>query len=296
MGVIFFILFLVGLALAVALPIITFIKTEKVQLLRSVPGLLVAATFLSLSLSFTTIDAGSVGVVKKFGQPVRQLDPGAHFVIPYAETVTNVAVQTRTVTPEEIASSADLQVVKTKVTLAYHINPEYATDILVKLNDDAEVRIINPSIIEAVKATTAKYNASELITQRATVRDGIETMISQRLAAYHLIADQVSITDFNFSEDYNKAIEAKVTAQQNAEKALNDLQRIKTEAQQQIEQAKGEAEALKSQKEQITPELLQLRTIEMMSKNWDGHLPTTIVGGNGALPMLNVLEAAREKK
>jgi regulator of protease activity HflC (stomatin/prohibitin superfamily) len=295
MGAIFFILFVVGLALAFGLPILTFIKTEKVQLFRSVPGLLIAAAFLSLSLSFTEIDAGSVGVVKKFGEPVRQLTAGAHFVIPYAETVTNVAVQTRTIIPEEVASSADLQVVKTKVTLAYHIDPAYATDILVRLNDDAEDRVIKPSIIEAVKATTAKYNASELITQRPVVRDGIELMISQRLAAYHLIADQVSITDFNFSDEYNKAIEAKVTAQQNAEKALNDLQRIKTEAQQQIEQAKGEAEALKSQKEQITPELLQLRTIEMMSKNWNGQLPTTIVGGSGALPMLDVLESARKK-
>lgn len=289
MDVIFFIVFFVGLALAIALPVITFIKTEKVKLSRGIPGLVLAAAFLSLSLSFTTIDAGSVGVVKKFGQPVRQLNPGAHFVIPYAETVTNVAVQTRTVTPEEIASSADLQVVKTKVTLAYHIDPVYATNILVELNDDAEVRIINPSIIEAVKATTAKYNASELITQRATVRDGIEAMIAQRLSGYHLIADQVSITDFNFSEDYNKAIEAKVTAQQNAEKALNDLQRIKTEAQQQIEQAKGEAEALKSQKEQITPELLQLRTIEMLKEKWDGRLPQYT--GGGTIPFLDVLKA-----
>jgi D-alanyl-D-alanine dipeptidase len=117
-------------------------------------------------------------------------------------------------------------------------------------------------------------------------------MISQRLASHYLVTDQVSITDFNFSEDYNKAIEAKVTAQQNAEKALNDLQRIKTEAQQQIEQAKGEAEALKSQKEQITPELLQLRTIEMLKERWDGKLPEYV--GGGAIPFLDVLKAAQK--
>jgi prohibitin 2 len=81
----------------------------------------------------------------------------------------------------------------------------------------------------------------------------------------------VSITDFNFSKEYNHAIEAKVTAQQNALKAENDLTRIKIEAEQKVAQAQAEAKALEVHKQQITPELLQLRTIEMMQQHWDGH-------------------------
>lgn len=248
-------------------------------------------TFL-LFLSFTTVDAGSVGIVKYFGQPARSLNPGAHFILPFADTVTSVAVQTRIVKPSELAASHDLQVVHMEVTLAYHVDPRYAMSVLVELNDDAETRIVTPAILEAMKATTAKFDAQQLIAQRVQVRDEIEEQVKARIAPYHLIAENVSITDFNFSKEYNDAIEAKVTAQQKAEKASNDLKRIQIEAEQQVAQAKGEAEALRAQKEQITPELLQLRTIEMLSKTWDGHMPQTIVGQNGVVPMLDVLKAA----
>jgi regulator of protease activity HflC (stomatin/prohibitin superfamily) len=110
----------------------------------------------------------------------------------------------------------------------------------------------------------------------------------------------VSITDFNFSEEYNRAIEAKVTAQQNALKAENGLTRIKIEAEQKVAQAQAEAKAkaLEVQKQQITPELLQLRTIEMMQQHWDGHLPEVYMGSGqgGALPMIDVLKAAGRSK
>jgi hypothetical protein len=65
-----------------------------------------------------------------------------------------------------------------------------------------------------------------------------------------------------------------------------------------VAQAQAEAKALEVQKQQITPELLQLRTIEMMQQHWDGHLPEVYMGGQGggALPMIDVLKAAGRTK
>lgn len=169
------------------------------------------------------------------------------------------------------------------------------TDIGAKLNDDAVDRVVVPAIQEAIKAQTAQYDAEQRIAQRATVRNGIEQYVRDRLSAHHIDVAAVSITDFNFSEEYNHAIEAKVTAQQNALKAENDLTRIKIEAEQKVAQAQAEAKALEVQKQQITPELLQLRTIEMMQQHWDGHLPEVYMGGGpggGALPMIDVRKAA----
>jgi regulator of protease activity HflC (stomatin/prohibitin superfamily) len=249
----------------------------------------------SLWMGYTVIDAGSVGIVKRFGDPTRTLNPGLHFVLPFADTVTPVAVQTRIVKTSENASSSDLQVVFAEVTLGYHVDPQHATDILVKLNDDAEARVIVPAILESIKAETARYEVQSLIKNRAQVRDGIEDRVKQRLAPYHIVAETVSITNFAFSQQYEASIEAKQVAEQNAEKAKNDLERIKVQAQQQIAQAEGEAAALRAQREQVTPELLQLRTIEMMKEKWNGVLPETIVGGNGALPMMDVLAAAKQR-
>lgn len=236
----------------------------------------------------TTVDAGQVGVVKHFGELSGELYPGLHWLNPISNSVYKIPVQTRIVQPDEESSSKDLQVVRTRVTLAYHVDPGFATFILATLNDDAETRIINPAIIEAVKSTTAQYDAAELITQRPKVRDGIEDAVKARIAPYHLVAEQVAITNFSFSDDYNHAIEAKVTAQQQAEKALNDLARIKTEAQQKVAAAQGEADALRVQKEQITPELLQLRTIEMLNNKWNGQMPQVILGGEKGSPLLNI--------
>lgn len=241
-------------------------------------------------LSFTTVYLGHIGVVTLWGRPVAEFRPGAHFILPFAESVVPVDMQTRTSVPDETASSKDLQIVHTRATLQYHVEPGYATYMLTQLNGDFEARVVTPAIVESVKATTARYDASELITQRPKVRDGIEDAVKARLALYHLIAENVSITSFNFSDEYNQAIEAKVTAQQRAEKAENDLRRIQIEAQQQVAQAQGEAEALKSQKEQITPELLQLRMIEMLRDKWDGKLPVTVAGGS--VPMLDILKAS----
>ena len=264
------------------------------NLSRALPAWAVAALLFLMFLSFTSVDAGQIGVVKRLGNPVRELSPGAHFIVPIIDSVTPVIVQTRIVKPSEDAASLDLQIVHAEVTLAYHVDPSHATDILVQLNDDAENRVIAPAIFEAIKAVTARYTVQELISERPKVRDGIEAFVTARLAPYHIIAETVSITDFKFSHQFEQAIEAKVTAQQLAEKAENDLNRIKVEADQKVAQAKGEAEALRAQKEQVTPELLQLRTIEMMRERWDGRLPEVLTG-QGALPMLDVLKAAGHK-
>lgn len=262
---------------------------------RGLPFLLAAALIFVFWLSFTTIDAGYRGVVLRFGALTgRTLEPGPHLIIPIFESVRPISVQVQVEKLDSQAASHDLQVVHTQVTLAYYQDPCCVTDIWAKLNDDALDRVVIPAIQEAIKAQTAQFDAEQLVARRAVVRDGIEQYVRDRLTAHHIDVDAVSITDFNFSEDYNRAIEAKVTAQQNALKAENDLNRIKIEAEQKVTQAQAEAKALEVQKQQITPELIELRTIEMMQQRWDGRLPDVYMAGNssGALPMIDVLRAA----
>lgn len=271
----------------------------KVNLARGLPFFVLAGLTLIFWLSFTTVDAGSRGVVLRFGAVTgRTLDPGPHLITPFFETVRPISVQVQVEKLDSEAASHDLQVVHTQVTLAYYQDPCCVTDIWSKLNDDALSRVVIPAIQEAIKAQTAQFDAEQLVAQRSAVRDGIEQYVRNRLLTHHIDVDAVSITDFRFSEEYNRAIEAKVTAQQNALKAQNDLNRIKIEAEQKVAQAQAEAKALEVQKQQITPELVQLRTIEMMQQHWDGHLPDVYMSGQGggALPMIDVLKAAGRTK
>lgn len=289
MALLFAIASLVLMFVGMALDIVASVRASAFSLKAGKRWYGSAVVLTFLALSYTEVEAGQMGMVKRFGKPVREAGPGLHFILPLIETMQTIAVQTRIVKPNEDASSLDLQVVHTEVTLAYHVDPAYATFVMVELNSDAEERVINPAIYEAIKATTAKYNVQELIAERPRVRDDIEVFVRARLAPYHIIAETVSITDFRFSDEFEKAIEAKVTAQQHAEQATNDLKRIEIEASQKIAQAQGEAQALKLQKEQITPELLQLRTIEMLRDKWDGKFPTVV---SGSLPMLDILKGA----
>jgi regulator of protease activity HflC (stomatin/prohibitin superfamily) len=308
MTILLFLLFLASLAVGIGTSVVQSVKgTENHLVLKPVPVLVSiapAVLFFSLYLGAYQVDAGTVGVVKRFGNPIGVLQPGLHFVRPIGDTVTEVSVQTKIVKTAEDASSKDLQIVKTEVTLAYHTDKNYALDILVQLNDDAGTRVIVPAILESIKAETSQYDVQALVTERAKVRDGIEERVKARLAPYHIVAETTSITNFAFSKQYEESIEAKQVAEQKAEKAKNDLTRIKVEAQQvaakaegdaaaQIANAKGEgesqlivarakAEAQKLQRENITPELLQLRTIELMHDKWDGVFPSTYIGSGSS--------------
>ena len=273
---------------------------DKIHFKAGILGLVAFVPFFLAYMSYSPVDAGNVGVVTRMGAVVGTIQPGPHFVTPFVSHVDQVTTKTLVVKPSEDASSLDLQQVHTEVTLAYHFDPSNIAYIYSNLIDNSpnavENKVVNPAIYEAIKATTARYNVQELVEKRSKVRDDIETMVKERISQYHIIAESVSITDFRFSEEFEKSIEAKQVAQQDAEKASNVLQQVKIEAEQKVAAARGEAEALKAQKEQITPELLQLRMIEMMKEKWDGALPVNYYGGQAPLPVVQSVQGSKAAK
>ena len=76
------------------------------------------------------------------------------------------------------------------------------------------------------------------------VREDTKAQLKARLQVNGIIVTEFNITNFNFSKVFNDAIEAKVTAEQQALAAKNKLEQIKFEAEQQIAEAKGKAEAM----------------------------------------------------
>ncbi|MDR7512419.1 MAG: prohibitin family protein [Armatimonadota bacterium] len=252
-------------------------------------ALLIAVATLGVAASFGQVPAGYRGVVLRFGAPTGTILPeGLYMVVPFINAVELLSVQVVAYEAVAEAASRDLQDVRTTVTLNYSLDPNRVVDIYRQLRQDYEARIIRPAIQESVKAATARFTAEELITRRPEVRDAIQQNVSQRLVRFGLRDEAMSITDFAFSKAFNEAIEAKVTAQQQVLKAERDLQRVRLEAQQQIEQARAQAEALRIQKENVTPQLVELRRIEAEIRaieKWNGQLPTYVAG---PVPILDV--------
>ena len=240
----------------------------------------------------TTVPAGHRGVVTTFGKVDHNpLDEGIHFLAPWKKN-TPVKVRTLKTVSKGDAASSDLQQVTTEIALNFHLESELVSKFFQKVGPGYESTVIDPAVEETFKAVTAKYTAEQLITKRDEVRKEIRSLLVARLREASLgaiVVEDFAITNFAFSNVFTKAIEAKSEAEQLALKSKRDLERIKIEAEQKIASAQAEATSLKLQKQEVTPELIKLRELEVKReaiKKWDGKLPH--YNGAGPLPFLDV--------
>ncbi|MBU1229453.1 MAG: prohibitin family protein [Proteobacteria bacterium] len=272
-------------------------KDTLEALARRVPPVVIAVAvavfvFLVFFTPWVQVGAGQRGIVLNFGAVQdKVLDEGLHLRIPVMQEIVIMDVKVQKVETDAAAASADLQDVSSRVALNYHIVPDKANVVYQKIGINFRERIIDPAILEVVKAVTAKYTAEELITKRPAVSEAMRVTLMERLGHNNIAVDAFSIVIFSFSKVFTEAIEAKQTAEQLALKARRDLDRIKIEAEQKITAAKAEAESLRLQKANISPDLLELRRIEANMKaidKWDGVMPQ--VTGSGAMPLIGLGE------
>ncbi len=246
---------------------------------------LILLVFLS---SYFIVDAGERGVVLRFGEVSRVVEPGLRFKMPLAETVVRMTVRVQKGTTKTEAASKDLQVVQTTMVLNYHLEPTMAGEMYSSIGLNYGEKVIEPVVKESFKAAAARYTAEELISKREALKTEVRNYLRDQLAKFGITVVELSITDFEFSQEFNRAIESKQTAEQHALKAKRDLERIKVEAQQKIASAQAEAESLRLQRQVISPELVRLRQIEAQMKaieKWDGKLPNVT---GGAVPFIEV--------
>ena len=288
-------------------------SVDPTQLIGKLAPLLIVVILLLVAAAgvFVTVDAGTVGVVKRFGA-VKDvaLPEGLHFKMPFAEEVVPMTTRLTASEAKATAASRDLQIVTTDVTTTYAINGDLAplTFQRVGTPEKIAVTIVNPAVQESVKAVTAKFTAEQLVTQREVVKQQIQqaiesfinTTLGEKDVEGALNIANVAITDFKFSEEFNKAIESKVQAEQAALQAKNEKLRRVTQAEAANEEVKlaaaaqaftieaesvARAEAITREAEALSgrPEVLRLRTIE----RWDGVMPR-ITSGEGVMQMLQL--------
>lgn len=249
-----------------------------------VPVVLILALFLS---PFTIVNASERAVVLRLGKIDRVLEPGIHWLTPLVEGIETLDVTTQKAETDATAASKDLQTVHAKIAVNYNLVPEKVDKIWQNYKGEHVSVIVTPAVSESVKAATAKYTAEELITKREHVKTDILESLKTRLAVSDIVVTNVSITDFDFSAEFNKSIEAKVKAEQDALTSKNKLEQVKYEAEQRITQAKAEAEAIRIQANAINSQggedYVNLKAIE----KWNGELPRQFVPGS-AIPFLKL--------
>lgn len=270
-------------------------QQEDATKTKMIIGLVVVFVLFILFLiinPFVFVTAGQRGIVMNWGAVSDTiLSEGIHWRTPIVQSVKTIDVRTQKEQVDSSAASKDLQTVNAKVALNYHVIPDKVNLLWQKIGADYKDRIIDPAVQEAVKSTTAKYTAEELITKRENVKDEIKTALTARLTNEYIAVDEFSIVDFNFSESFNKAIEAKQTAVQQALQAENDLRRIKVEAEQTVATAKANAEAIRISTAAVNgqggKDYVKLQWIAAW-KEGGAKVPTFISGGNNESFLMNI--------
>ena len=231
--------------------------------------------------SFTVISAGHTGVQITLGEVnPRTLSEGVHFVNPISN-VKNVDVRLQRANLNNAsAGTKDLQQVHTDIVINYRMTASKVPHIYKEFGLDVDTKVLGPAMNESFKSVTGHYTSEELVTKRQEVSDAIQQRLSEKLAPFDISVSNISLVNFGFSAAYQQAIEQKVIATQQKQKAEQDLERIKVEAASRIAQAKGEAEAIAIQAQAIQSNGGQQYVSLQWIEKWDGKLPHTVVGAD----------------
>jgi regulator of protease activity HflC (stomatin/prohibitin superfamily) len=242
----------------------------------------VAIILISIGVSaFTVISGGHIGVQVTLGEVnLTPLTEGSHWVNPISQ-IKDVEVRLQKAELKGAnAGTKDLQVVHTDIVVNYRLDPLKVPHIYKEFGLNVDEKVLGPGINEAFKSVTGHYTSEELITKRDLVSAEILQHLVEKMAPFNITVSNISLVNFGFSPEYQKAIEAKVISVQQTAKAQQDLERIKVEAASRIAQADGEAKAIAIQAAAIQSNggenYVKLQWIE----KWNGALPSTMLGGD----------------
>lgn len=265
-------------------------KSPGGKIVLAIIILVIAAVVFVSSLAIVPV--GSTGVITTFGKVSENTySEGFHLKIPLAQELVVVSNKIQVYEADASAVSKDLQTVSSKIAVNFRVKADSSASIYKNIGADYQTVILMPAVQESMKAISAKYTAEELITERNKVGEEIKEQLSEKVTDYGIQIEKFNIVNFEFSEEFNAAIEQKQVAEQNKLKAQTEKEQKKIEAEAEAAKikinAEAKAEAIKTEadaqaeankllSESLSPELIDYQTIE----KWDGIMPKVASSAN----------------
>ncbi len=249
-----------------------------------------------LASSFTIVPAGHTGVILTLGKVSNSsYSEGFHLKVPFIQNVENMSNKIQVYESPASAVSKDLQTVSSSIAVNYRLVSDKSAEMYQSVGTDYQTVLITPVVQECMKSVTAKYTAEQLITERTAVGDEIKAALDAKLNGYGIYIEKFNIVNFDFSAEFNTAIEAKQVAEQNLLKTKTEQEQAITIAEAQAKQkviaaeananailaeAEAQAEANRLLEASLSDKVI---AYEQITK-WDGVMPKVVSGdSNGML-------------
>lgn len=237
-------------------------------------GVVVFIAFVIMSVSTYIIEPGTRGIKVTLGKAEDKFLPqGFGWKSPMITRIQRVSVKQRTTKLKADCFSSDLQQITLDARVLYRIPENSVVQIYKEFAGDPFDSLVAPRVQEALKEVTATRTAEQIVKDRERIKQAAIAAARQKIGGIVTLEDIV-IRDIHLSPELERAIEAKMVAEQEAAKARFTQQQTEVEAQTHIIRAKGEAEAMtvRSEALKLNPAFLRLQIVE----KWNGKSPLVV--------------------
>ncbi len=268
-------------------------------------ALLVVAGVLG---SWYTVDETERGVLLRNGALVGVIEPGLSFKVPFIETVKRISTQSQVTLYDRLqAYSKDQQAATLRVSVSWHVLPAEVAKVYTayQTNEAMQERLISRQVPTQVENVFGRYNAVAAVQNRGQLVSDIAAAIKAGIEG-PLVIDSVQVENIDFSDAYEKAVEARMTAEVQVKTREQQLATEQVQAQIRVTQAQAEADSKLAQAKadaeatrlrgQAEAEAIRARAQALASnqnlveltkaERWNGVLPSTVLPG-GALPFID---------
>ena len=240
--------------------------------------------FIILCNPFVMVGPGERGIKITLGQVEKESwGEGPHLIFPFIQKFRTMDVKTQRNTKTTAVYTKDIQQARITYVINYNIQPDCVNKLFQEVGLDYESKILSPVVEGTIKDIIGKWNAQDLIANRERATGDILVKLQTQLKDNYIAVTDFQMTEINYSEVFERAIESKVTAEQEALKAKNKTVQVQEEARQKVIAAEAEAKsmAIRAQALSQNKSLVQYEAVQ----KWDGKMPQYMMGN--AVPFIN---------
>ena len=241
--------------------------------------------FIVLCNPFVMVGPGERGIKITLGHvQAESYGEGLHTIFPFIQKFRTMDVKTQRNTKTTAVYTKDIQQARITYVLNYNVDPASVNRLFQEVGLDYESKILIPVVEGTIKDIIGKWNAQYLIANREKATGDILVKLQNQLGDNYINVTDFQMTEINYSDVFERAIESKVTAEQEALKAKNKTVQVQEEAKQKVIAAEAEARsmAIRAQALSQNKSLVQYEAVQ----KWDGKMPQYMLGNS--VPFINV--------